>query len=90
MHGPRFGILRDPKTIEINEGQIRRHIKPAIGHIRLSDLTRKHIEQTRDDISHGNIAVDVKTKKAGHHRHAVEGKSFWRRLHIGIELLHHC
>ena len=68
MRGPRYGTMRDPKNIRFNEGQIERHIKPTIGHIKLSDLTKKHIEKMRDDISDGKTAVDVKTKKHGRAR----------------------
>lgn len=68
MRGPRFGTLRDPKNVRFNAAQIERHIKPIIGHIKLSDLTRKHIERLRDDISDGKTAADVKTKKHGRAR----------------------
>lgn len=68
MRGPRYGTLRDPKNIKFNDGQIERHIKPTIGHVKLSDLTKKDVEKMRDDISDGKTAVDVKTKKHGRAR----------------------
>jgi integrase len=68
MRGAKFGTPRKPKDIQNNVNQIKRHIRPLIGDIKISELTKKDIQRMRDDISEGKTAVDVKTKKRGRAR----------------------
>ncbi len=68
MRGPRFGTLRSEANLKYSISQVERHIKPTVGHIKISKLTRKDIERMRDDVSVGKTAVDVKTKKHGRAR----------------------
>lgn len=68
MRGPRFGTLRDPKNVQFNAYQIKRHIDPTIGGIKITELTSKDVARMRDDISAGKTAADVKTKKHGRAR----------------------
>lgn len=68
MRGARFGSLRDPKNVKHNAGQIKRHINPLIGSVKIKELTRKQIEKMRDDISSGKTAVDIKTGLRGRAR----------------------
>lgn len=65
MRGPRFGTLRNPRDVKSNAYQIKRHILPLIGQVKLSDVTRKTIEKVRDDISIGKTAVRVRTGPRG-------------------------
>ncbi len=68
MRGARYGTPRNPKNVQSNANQILRHIKPLIGDIKIGDLTKKDIQQMRDDITTGKTATDVKTKKRGRAR----------------------
>jgi len=68
MRGPRFGTLRDPKNVKFNAYQIKRHIRPLIGEIKITDLAKKDVQQMRDDISVGKTAIDEKTCKRGRAR----------------------
>ena len=63
MRGPRFGTLRSEANLKYSNSQVERHIKPTVGHIKISKLTRKDVERMRDDVSVGKTAVDVKTRK---------------------------
>jgi len=39
MRGPRFGTLRNPKDVKSNANQIKRHVIPLIGKLKLSAVT---------------------------------------------------
>lgn len=65
MRGARYGTLRDPKNVQANANQIKRHIKPLIGSVKITDLTKKTIEKMRDDITSGKTKAKVKTKRHG-------------------------
>ncbi|NNC35808.1 MAG: site-specific integrase [Hyphomonadaceae bacterium] len=61
MRGPRFGTLRNPRDVKSNGNQLKRHVIPLIGKVKLSELTRKDIEKMRDDVAGGKTAVTEKT-----------------------------
>ncbi|WP_291078209.1 tyrosine-type recombinase/integrase [Hyphomonas sp.] len=65
MRGPRFGTLRKAKDVRSNANQIKRHVIPLIGTIKLSDVTRKTIMKMQDDIAAGKTAKRVKTGPRG-------------------------
>lgn len=68
MRGPRYGTLRDPKHVQFNANQIKRHVRPLIGSKKITELTKRDVEKLRDDITVGKTAADVKTKKHGRAR----------------------
>ena len=68
MRGPRYGTLRDPKNVQFNANQIKRHIKPLIGSVKITELTKRDVEKMRDDVTTGKTVADVKTKKHGRAR----------------------
>jgi len=52
---------KKPQSHYNDKGNIRRHIKPLIGRIRLSDLRRADIERMMTDVAAGKTAVDERT-----------------------------
>ena len=65
MRGPRFGTLRNPKDVKSNANQIKRHVIPLIGKLKLSAVTPKTVERMRDDIAIGKTAIREKTGPRG-------------------------
>lgn len=61
MRGPRFGTLRNPKDVKSNANQLKRHVRPLIGKVKLSELTKKDIKKMRDDVARGKTAIREKT-----------------------------
>ena len=52
-------------TLATDRGRIERHIKPLLGHRRITDVTRADVSQFMEDVADGKTAVDVKTVKRG-------------------------
>ena len=52
-------------TLEIDRSNIKRHIKPLIGHLSIREVTSGDIEQMQADISAGKTACDEKTGHRG-------------------------
>lgn len=61
MRGPRFGTLRNPRDVKSNANQLKRHVRPLIGKVKLSELTKRNIEKMRNDIARGKTALTEKT-----------------------------
>lgn len=52
-------------TLATDRGRIERHIKPLLGHRRITDVTRADVSQFMRDVAEGKTAADVKTGKRG-------------------------
>lgn len=52
-------------TIATDRGRIERHIKPLLGRIKVSDVTRADVKRFLLDIANGKTAVDLKTGQFG-------------------------
>lgn len=52
-------------TLATDRGRIERHIKPLLGKMRITDVTRADVTQFLQDVAAGKTAVDVKTRKRG-------------------------
>ncbi len=57
--------LKKASTIATDRGRIDRHIKPLIGHVRLSDISKATVTRFMKDVAEGKTAVDVKTGHRG-------------------------
>ncbi len=62
------GRAKSQYTLDIDEGRIRRHIKPRLGHKPLDAVTRTDVERFMHDVMDGVTAVDVKTGPHGRAR----------------------
>ena len=59
---------RRPKaasTLATDRGRVERHLKPLLGRLKVSAVTRRDIEKFRDDVTSGKTAARVKTGKHG-------------------------
>jgi integrase len=52
-------------TLATDKGRVERHIKPVLGKLKVSAVTRLDIEQFRDAVSEGATAARIKTGKHG-------------------------
>ena len=52
-------------TLSTDRGRIERHIKPLLGKMRITDVTRADVAQFLQDVAAGKTAVDLKTRKRG-------------------------
>ncbi|WP_290480560.1 MULTISPECIES: tyrosine-type recombinase/integrase [unclassified Hyphomonas] len=52
-------------TLATDRGRIERHIKPLIGRLRLTDVSKGTVTRFMQDVAAGKTAVDVKTRKRG-------------------------
>lgn len=52
-------------TLSTDRGRIERHIKPLLGKMRITDVTRADVAQFLQDVANGKTATDVKTRKRG-------------------------
>lgn len=62
------GRPKSPHTLDIDEGRIKRHIKPRLGRRPIDALTRNEVERFMHDVMDGVTAVDVKTGPHGRAR----------------------
>lgn len=61
----RGGQSKQPLTIYTDKGRVTRHVKPLIGRLKASDVTRADIERMKAGIVTGKTATDEKTGKRG-------------------------
>lgn len=52
-------------TLKIDEGRIKRHIKPMLGNIQIGALRKADVEKFMRDIADGKTTRTIKTKKHG-------------------------
>lgn len=52
-------------TLVSDRGRIERHIKPLIGHVRLTDVSKATVARFMQDVAMGKTATDVKTRRRG-------------------------
>jgi len=57
--------LKKVSTLATDRGRIERHIKPLIGHVRLSDVSKATVTRFMKDVADGKSAADVKTVHRG-------------------------
>jgi integrase len=62
------GRPKSSYTLDIDEGRIKRHIKPRLGRKPLDAVTRTDVERFMHDVMDGVTAVDVKTGPHGRAR----------------------
>ena len=61
----RFNRPKKASTLEIDRGRISRHIKPLIGHLKVTEIHSRTVRRMIDDITVGKTAVTLKTKVRG-------------------------
>lgn len=66
----------------IEKGRIERHLRPLLGKIKLTELTKEQVERARNAIREGKTAAKVKTKARGVAR--VRGGPITARECIGL------
>ena len=76
------GKAKKVSTMDIDEGRIRRHIKPLIGLRSVADITRKDVEKFMHDVRLGKTAIVEKTGPRGKAR-VTGGKGTARRT-VGL------
>jgi hypothetical protein len=59
----RRGASKKPSTLATDAGRIERHIKPLIGALKVSSVSRDDIDGFLHDVASGKTATRVKTKK---------------------------
>jgi integrase len=60
----RRGLAKKPSTITTDKSRIERHIKPLLGTMRVSAVTRADVERFMHDVAEGETAQRVKLAKA--------------------------
>jgi len=56
---------KKPSTLATDKGRIERHIKPLLGNLKVSAVTRADIERFRDGVTEGETKARIKTGKHG-------------------------
>lgn len=78
------GLALSSSTVERYETNLRVHINPAIGHLRLSQLTALHLEglykEKRDTLAGASVR----------HLHSVLGKALGRAVKLGLLVRNPC
>ena len=59
------GTAKKASSLEIDRSNIKRHIKPLLGPVRLRALTRPDVDSFQQDVAAGKSKADVKTKPRG-------------------------
>ncbi|PZF76407.1 hypothetical protein DK847_14625 [Aestuariivirga litoralis] len=54
-----------PSTQLIEKGRIERHLRPLLGKVKITELTKEQVERARNSIRDGKTAATVKTKARG-------------------------
>lgn len=67
----KMGQPKKASTLATDQGRIERHIKPLLGRMPVTAVTRQDVERFLADVAAGKTAVDVKTGPRG--RAIVEG-----------------
>jgi integrase len=62
------GRPKKASTLQIDEGRIRRHIKPLLGKKPVDEITRRDVERFLHHVSEGATSADVKTGPRGRAR----------------------
>ena len=58
-------MAKKPSTIYTDKGRIERHIKPVLGSLKASVVTRADIERFRDRVTDGQTKARIRTGKHG-------------------------
>jgi integrase len=56
---------KKPSTLATDKGRVERHIKPLLGGVKVSAVTREDIERFRDGVTEGATKARIKTGKHG-------------------------
>jgi integrase len=59
------GTAKKASSLEIDRSNIKRHIKPLLGPVRLRALTRPDVDSFQQDVAAGKSKAEVKTKPRG-------------------------
>jgi site-specific recombinase XerD len=59
------GRPKKSSTLQIDEGRIRRHIKPLLGAKAIDEVTRHDVQRFLHDVTEGATSADVKTRPRG-------------------------
>lgn len=62
------GRPKKSSTLRIDEGRIRRHIKPLLGAKAIDEVTRRDVERFLHHVTEGATSADVKTRPRGRAR----------------------
>lgn len=54
-----------PSTQLIEKGRIERHLRPLLGKVKITELTKEQVEKARNSIRDGKTAAKIKTKARG-------------------------
>ncbi len=52
---------KKPSTLATDKGRIERHIKPLLGHRKVSSISRADVKRFMQDVANGKTAADIKT-----------------------------
>jgi integrase len=58
-------LRKKESTLASDVGRIKRHIKPLLGQLRVTDIQQRHIRDFLQGVARGDTAVDVKTGPRG-------------------------
>ena len=61
----RTGTAKKASTLAVDTGRIERHIKPLLGRMAVTSVTREDIEKLLHDIANGKSKAKIKTKVRG-------------------------
>jgi integrase len=62
------GRPKKASTLKIDEGRIRRHVKPLLGKKQIVEITRREVERFLHQVTEGATSADVKTGPHGRAR----------------------
>ncbi len=57
----RSNVTKKPSTLAIDKGRVERHIKPLLGSLAVTAITRDDIDRFLHDVAQGRTAVSAKT-----------------------------
>jgi integrase len=59
------GTAKKASTLATDKGRVERHVKPLLGRLKVTSVTRADIERFRDAVAEGATAARIKTGKHG-------------------------
>lgn len=64
----RRGTIKKESTLKTDRGRIKRHIKPLLGDLRVTDVKRSDVETFMQQVAAGATATDIRTGPRGRAR----------------------
>lgn len=60
-----IAVRKKPNTLSLEKSNLRRHVIPVLGKLKIADITKRDIQKFMIDVAAGKTAVDEKTKHRG-------------------------